>query len=112
MQDRVEATGRVEEATGKVEGTSPWARLRDHQITQSATGVAHSSTRAQTAPVTLGTGSKEGTSRVVTSRGSREPSKGDSARVEEVDTNDSKGSRAGRGPWSGCSSLHRATGSQ
>ena len=107
VQGTLEATGRVEVATGKVEGTSPWAKPRDHQITQGATGVAHWSTRAQTALVPPGTDSREGTSRAGTS-----DSKGGSDKVEEADTSDFKGSRVVLGLWSGGRSRHRAPGSQ
>ena len=106
VQGMVEATGRVEVATGKVEGTSPWAKPWDRQITQGATDVARWSTRVSTALVTPGTDSKEGTSRVGTS-----DFKGGSDKVEEAGSSGSKG-RAGQGRWSGCSSLHRAAGSQ
>ena len=97
VQGTVEATGRVELAMVRVEGTSPWARPRDHQTTQDATGVARWSTRAQTALATPETDSKEGTSRVGTSRGFQGPLKGDSDKVGEVDTSGSKGSRAALG---------------
>ena len=60
-QGTVEATGRVEVAMGKGEGTSPWAKPRDHQTTQDATDVARWNTRAQTALATPETDSKEGT---------------------------------------------------
>ena len=97
VQGTVEATGRVELAMGRVEGTSPWAKPRGHRTTQGATGVVHWSTRAQTALVTPGTDSKGGTSRVGTSRGFQGPLKGDSDKVGEVDTSGSKGSRAALG---------------
>ena len=97
VQGTVEATGRVELAMVRVEGTSPWARPRDRQTTQGVTGVARWSTRVQTALATPETDSKEGTSRVGTSRGFQGPLKGDSDKVEEVGTSGAKGSRAALG---------------
>ena len=110
VQGTVEATGRVELAMGRVEGTSPWAKPRGHRTTQGVAGVVHWSTRAQTALVTPGTDSKGGTSRVGTSPGFQGRLKGGSDKVEEAGSSGSRG-RAGQGRWSGCS-LHRAAGSQ
>ena len=111
-QGKVGATGMAEEATGKVGDTSPWVNRRGRQSTQGATGAARWSTRAQTALATPETDSKEGTSRVGTSPGFQGLLKEDSDKVEEAGTRGSKGSRVGREPWAGCSSMHRATGSQ
>ena len=119
VQGTLEATGRVEvatgtaeEATGKVGDTNPWVSRQGRQSTQGATGAARWSTRAQTALATPETDRVEGTSRADTSRGSLGRLKGGSARVEEVGSSGSRGIRAGQGLWSGCSSRRRAADSQ
>ena len=116
-RDKEGARVKVERATGKMVATSLQGRHQGRQTTPGATGAGRWSTRAWNALATRGTGSKGDTSREGISHGSKGPSKGGSARVEEEDTrleeeatSASRDSRAAPAPWSGCSNKRQEAG--